>query len=314
MDEIIRAITDDGYLKAFVINSKEMVTQAQELHSLKKTAAAALGRTLTAAIILANDMKNEDDRISIQIRSEGPIGNVVAEANGKGEVKGFVSNPDVELPVRADGKIDVGGALGHKGTLTIMKDIGLKEPYTGTVELISGEIAEDIAYYYVQSEQIPTVFGLGVLVAQDNSILSAGGYMLQLLPDAPDKFIDKIEENVKALPESLSKHFSTGKDCKSLLALLLKDLDYSVLDEKTCKYHCDCGRYRVETALMSLGIPELEKMRDEEEATEVTCHYCNKKYSFGKEDIQVLINVINRAAEIKSKKVSPTPYPQETSL
>ena len=301
MDEIIRAITTDGYVKVFVINSKEMVTEAQKMHDLKKVSSAALGRTLTAAVILANDMKNDDDRISIQIRSEGPIGNIVAEANGKGVVKGFVSNPDLVMPAREDGKIDVGGALGHKGTLTIMKDIGLKEPYSGTVELISGEIAEDIAYYYMQSEQLPTVFGLGVLVAADETVLSAGGYMVQLLPDAPDKLIDKIEENVTSLPESISGHFSSGKGCNELLSLLLKDLDYEILGKKDCKYHCDCGRYRIETALMSLGIPELEKMRNEEDKTEVTCHYCNKKYIFGKEDIQILINVINRAAEIKAK-------------
>ena len=301
MDEIIRAITNDGYVKAFVINSKETVSEAQEIHNLKKVSGAALGRVLTAALILADDMKNEDDRISIQIRSEGAIGNIIAEANGKGEVKGFVSNPDLVMPPREDGKIDVGGALGHKGTLTIVKDIGLKEPYSGMVELITGEIAEDIAYYYMQSEQIPTVFGLGVLVAADDSILSAGGYMIQLLPDAPDSLIDKIEENVKSLPESISKHFSSEKTSEELLALLLKDLDYSVLGKKEAKYHCDCGRYRIETALMSLGTDELTKMRDEEEVTEVTCHYCSKKYSFGKEDIQILINVINRAAEIKRK-------------
>ena len=176
MDEIIRAITADGYVKAYVVNSTEVVREAQGLHGTGKIASAALGRTLTAALILANDMKNETDRVSVQFRSEGPIGNVVAEANGKNEVKGFVSNPNVVLPPRADGKLDVGGALGHKGSLTIVRDIGMKEPYVGTVELISGEIAEDISYYYMQSEQIPTVLGLGVLVAQNFAILSAGGF------------------------------------------------------------------------------------------------------------------------------------------
>ena len=165
MDEIIRAITADGYVKAYVVNSTEVVREAQAVHQTGKVASAALGRTVTAALILANDMKNETDRVSVQFRSEGPIGNVVAEANGKNEVKGFVGNPDVVLPLREDGKLDVGGALGHKGTLTIVRDIGMKEPYIGTVELISGEIAEDISYYYMQSEQIPTVLGLGVLVA-----------------------------------------------------------------------------------------------------------------------------------------------------
>ena len=224
MDEIIRAITSDGYLKAYVINSTETIRDAQGLHQTGKVASAALGRALTAALILANDMKNETDRVSVQFRSEGPIGNVVAEANGQNQVKGFVTNPDVALPLREDGKLDVGGALGHKGTLTIVRDIGLKEPYVGTVELISGEIAEDISYYYMQSEQIPTVLGLGVLVAQNFAILSAGGFMIQLLPGAPDSIVDQVEKNVKALPKSISALIADGKNATEILGMLLKVL------------------------------------------------------------------------------------------
>jgi molecular chaperone Hsp33 len=301
MDQIIRAITNDGFIKASVINSREVVATAQQLHNLGKVASAALGRTLTASLILSNDMKNEEDRVSIQIRSEGEIGNIIAESNGKNEVKGFVSNSSVTMPKRADGKIDVGGALGHKGTLTIIKDIGLKEPYIGTVELISGEIAEDISYYYMQSEQIPTVLGLGVLVAQDLTILSAGGYMIQLLPDAPDDIIDKVEANVKKLPQSISEHFSSGKNENDLLDLLLDGFAYHIISSKPVSYKCDCGRYKVETALMSLGKDELLKIQKDEEQAEVTCHYCNKKYSFNKEDLQVLVNVIDKMKEISSK-------------
>jgi molecular chaperone Hsp33 len=298
MDKIIRAISNDGFIKASVINSREVVATAQSLHNLGKVASAALGRTLTASLILSNDMKNENDRVSIQIRSDGPIGNVVAESNGKNEVKGFVTNPDVTMPKREDGKIDVGGALGHSGTLTIIKDIGLKEPYIGNVELISGEIAEDISFYYMQSEQIPTVLGLGVLVAQDLSILAAGGYMVQLLPDAPDNIIDKIEANVKGLSQTITEHFSSGKNENDLLELLLNGFPYHILADVEPVYKCDCGRYRVETALMSLGKDEIIKIQKDEEKAEVTCHYCNKKYNFNKEDLQILINVIDKMKEI----------------
>lgn len=294
MDEIIRAITADGFVKAYVVNSTEVVREAQGLHQTGKVASAALGRTLTAALILANDMKNETDRVSVQFRSEGPIGNVVAEANGKNEVKGFVSNPDVVLPLRADGKLDVGGALGHKGSLTIIRDIGMKEPYVGTVELISGEIAEDISYYYMQSEQIPTVLGLGVLVAQNFAILSAGGFMIQLLPGAPDSIIDKIEANVKALPASISSLIADGKNATEILSMLLSGFDYQILSKKEPLYRCDCSRYRVESALISLGKAEMEKMIEEENSTEVSCHYCNKKYHFTKEDLAMLLRLATK--------------------
>lgn len=294
MDEIIRAISSDGYLKAYVINSTETIREAQGLHGTGKVASAALGRALTAALILANDMKNETDRVSVQFRSEGPIGNVIAEANGQNQVKGFVSNPDVVLPLREDGKLDVGGALGHKGTLTIVRDIGLKEPYVGTVELISGEIAEDISYYYMQSEQIPTVLGLGVLVAQNFAILSAGGFMIQLLPGAPDSIVDQVEENVKALPKSISALIADGKNATEILGMLLKGFDYQILSKKEPTYRCDCSRYRVETALISLGKTELNKMIEEEETTEVSCHYCNKKYHFSKEDLEMLLRLATK--------------------
>ncbi|MBR5238956.1 MAG: Hsp33 family molecular chaperone HslO [Clostridia bacterium] len=294
MDEIIRAITSDGYLKAYVINSTETIRDAQGLHQTGKVASAALGRALTAALILANDMKNETDRVSVQFRSEGPIGNVVAEANGQNQVKGFVSNPDVALPLREDGKLDVGGALGHKGTLTIVRDIGMKEPYVGTVELISGEIAEDISYYYMQSEQIPTVLGLGVLVAQNFAILSAGGFMIQLLPGAPEHIVDKVEENVEALPKSISALIADGKNATEILGMLLAGFDYQILSKKEPSYRCDCSRYRVETALISLGRTELEKMIAEEDTTEVSCHYCNKKYHFSKEDLKMLLRLATK--------------------
>ncbi len=294
MDEIIRAITADGYVKAYVINSTEVVREAQGLHGTGKVASAALGRTLTAALILANDMKNETDRVSVQFRSEGPIGNVVAEANGQNQVKGFVTNPDVVMPLREDGKLDVGGALGHKGSLTIVRDIGLKEPYVGTVELISGEIAEDISYYYMQSEQIPTVLGLGVLVAQNFAILSAGGFMIQLLPGAPDDIIDRVEANVKAMPASISSLIADGKNATEILSMLLSGFDYQILSKKEPSYRCDCSRYRVETALISLGRKEIESMIEEDQTTEISCHYCNKKYHFSKEDLQMLLRLATR--------------------
>ena len=289
MGKIIRALTDDGFVRVCVFDSTDVVTKAKKIHGLSNVAAAALGRALTGAVIMAADMKEPDNRICISIKSVGEIGAIAAESYKTGEVKGFVSNPNVNLPLRSDGKLDVGGALGHEGTLSVIKDLGTGEPQTGTVDLVSGEIAEDISYYYSQSEQIPTAIGLGVLVSKDGTVLGAGGYMLQLLPDCPEEIIVKAEENIKALPKNLSLFFAEDKDPKELAESLLNDMPFKIIEEYNGIYKCDCSSKKVEKALMSIGKKELEKIAEEDNGAEVTCHYCNKKYNFSKKDIENLL-------------------------
>ena len=291
MGKLLRAITDDGFVKAFVFDSTDVVLKAQKIHKLSNVATAALGRTLTAAVLMAGDLKNDKDRVSIQIKSDGEIGNIVSECYKTGEVKGFVSNGDVNIPLRADGKLDVAGALGHSGSLSVVKDLGMSEPQTGTVELVSGEIAQDISYYYMQSEQIPTVIGLGVLVSKDGVLLGAGGYMVQLLPDHTEEVIDKIEKNATELPKSVSLFFAEDKDPKILMDTVLKDMPYKILEESEGSYKCDCSRYRVEKAVISLGKKEIAKMIEEEKSVEVECHYCKKNYTLEAEDLKILLNI-----------------------
>lgn len=291
MGKVIRALTDDGFIRITVFDSTDVVTKAKKIHSLTNVAAAALGRLLTGAVIMAADMKETDNRICLNVRSDGEIGTLAAESYKTGEVKGFVSNPNVNLPLRADGKLDVGGALGYSGSLSVIKDFGTGEPQTGTVELISGEIAEDISYYYSQSEQIPTAVALGVLVSKDGIVLGSGGYMLQLLPDCPEETLEKAEKNINNIPKNLSLFFAEDKDPHELVKTLLSDMPYKIIEEYESVYKCDCTKERVERALLSIGKNELKKIMQEDEDAEVTCHYCNKKYNFSKKDLENLLSL-----------------------
>lgn len=290
MGKILRALTDDGFVRVTVFDSTDVVTNAKKIHNLTNVATAALGRALTGAVIMAADMKNDNNRICLQIKSDGEIGTVAAESYKTGEVKGLVSNPQVNLPLRQDGKLDVGGALGYSGTLSVIKDLGVGEPQIGTVELISGEIAEDISYYYTQSEQIPTAVGLGVLVAKDGIVLGAGGYMLQLLPDCPEEVIAKAETNITNIKKSISLFFAEDNDPQELISSLLSDMPFKIFENYEGVYKCDCSKNRVEKALISIGKTELTKIKEQDKGAEVTCHYCNKTYSFTEKDLEKLIN------------------------
>lgn len=289
MGKVLRALTDSGFVRVTVFDSTDVVIKAKKIHGLTNVATAALGRTLTAAVIMSADMKEKNNRICISIKSDGDIGTVAAESYKTGEVKGFVSNPDVNLPLREDGKLDVGLALGFSGTLSVIKDLGVGEPQIGTVELLTGEIAEDISYYYVQSEQIPTAVGLGVLVSKEGIVLGAGGYMLQLLPDCPEEVIAKAEENIGKLPKNLSLFFAEDKDPKELIEMLLEDMPFKIIEEYNGEYKCDCSKQRVEKALISIGKKELIKIKEQDKGAEVKCHYCNKVYSFTEKDLEELI-------------------------
>lgn len=289
MGKILRALTDDGFVRVTVFDSTDVVIKAKSIHKLTNVATAALGRTLTAAVIMSADMKEESNRICVQFKSDGEIGTIVAESYKTGEVKGFVSNPDVSLPLRNDGKLDVGGALGHSGALSVIKDMGGSEPQIGTVELVSGEIAEDISYYYLQSEQIPTAIGLGVLVSKEGLVLGAGGYMLQLLPDCPEEVLSQAEKNIGSLPKNLSLFFAEDKDPKILIDSLLSSMPFKIIEEYNGAYKCDCSKKRVEKALISLGKSELKKIKEQDKGAEVTCHYCNTTYKFNENELDALI-------------------------
>lgn len=284
MGKIVRSISEDATVVATVFDAKDVVGEIEKIHSPSAVVTAALGRLSIAASLIGIGLKNDDDTVTVRMNGNGPCGTLIAVADSRGNVKSYVGNPIVEIPLNQYGKLDVKGAVGTDGTLTIIKDLGLREPYTGQIPIVSGEIAEDIAAYFATSEQIPTVCGLGVLVNPDLTVAAAGGYLIQLLPFAPDSVIDIIEENVKKLP-SVTKMFSEGMTAEDISLKVLEGLNPNVLDELSAAYKCDCSKDRVERALISMGRDELREMAEEQENTEVACHFCNKKYNFTSEEI-----------------------------
>lgn len=284
---ITRAMTKCGNARVIIINSKEMVNDAIKYHNLSPTAAAALGRTLSATSMMGVMLKNKTDSITVTFNGDGVCGKVLAVSDYYGNTKGYVQNPQADLPLNSKGKLDVAGAIG-KGTLYIVRDEGTGEPYVGTTPIVSGEVAEDITEYFARSEQIPTVCALGVLIGKDYSRLSAGGYMIQLLPGAEDSFIDKIEQRITEIPP-VSTLFSTGKTNAEYLKDILGDIEFDIFDEADVSYHCDCSRKRVEKALVSLGDKELSEMVNDGKSIDVSCQFCDKVYTFTPEDLKNLL-------------------------
>ncbi len=279
MSKLIRAISENGGAVVSILDSTDIVAEVERLHHPSAVVSAALGRLVTGAVLMAATLKNDEDALTLRVKGDGPAGLLLAVADGRGNVKGYVENPIVELPPRADGKLDVGGAVGREGTLTVIKDIGLKEPYVGQVPLVSGEIAEDLTSYYATSEQIPTVCALGVLVERDLTIKKAGGYLLQLLPGATEQEISMLEQNVSRM-KSMTELLCDGKTPYEIAEAVLEGFSPNVLDESEVQYHCDCSRDRVERAYMSLGQEELRKIAAEQETVELKCQFCNKAYHF----------------------------------
>ena len=284
---ITRAMTKCGNARVIIINSKEMVNDAIKYHKLSPTAAAALGRTLSATSMMGVMLKNKTDSITVTFNGDGVCGKVLAVSDYYGNTKGYVQNPQADLPLNSKGKLDVAGAIGA-GTLYIVRDEGTGEPYVGTTPIVSGEVAEDITEYFARSEQIPTVCALGVLIGKDYSCLSAGGYMIQLLPGAEDSFIDKIEQRIAEIPP-VSTLFSTGKTNAEYLKDILGDIEFDIFDEADVSYHCDCSRKRVEKALVSLGEKELSEMVNDGKSIDVSCQFCDKVYTFTPEDLKNLL-------------------------
>lgn len=289
MGKIVRTISADASVVATAFDAKDVVAEIERIHKTSAVVTAALGRLSIAASLIGMGLKNKDDSVTVRMNGNGPCGTLIAVADSLGNVKSYVGNPVVEIPLNALGKLDVKGAVGTEGTLTVIKDLGLREPYTGQIPIVSGEIAEDIAAYFAVSEQIPTVCGLGVLVNPDLTVKAAGGYLIQLLPFADEKVIDIIENNIKTLP-SVTEMLSSGVTVEEMALKVLDGLTPNVLDDFSAEYKCDCSKERVERALISIGRDDLKEMASEKETTEVCCHFCDKKYSFSSDELIALSN------------------------
>lgn len=287
-DRIVRAISTDGMVQAAAICSRDLTERARQIHKTLPVATAALGRALAAASMMGNALKSDGASLTLQFKGGGPLGTVLAVSDNEGCVRGYVTNPHTDLPLRPDGKLDVGGAVGHEGTLTVIKDLHMKEPYVGTIDLLGGEIAEDVAGYFVESEQIPTACALGVLVDRDQSVKSAGGYLIQLMPGADEDTIAKVEGGVMAAGP-VSAILEQNDDPEVLLRTVMSDFDLKILETCPVSYKCYCSRQRVERALISLGKPELEQMLAEQGGCQLTCQFCDAVYDFSADDLRALI-------------------------
>ncbi len=300
MAEILRGMTKDGSAQILVINSTDIVNEAVRIHSTSPTATAALGRVLTATSLMGTTLKDKSNSISVNFRGDGPSGHILAVSDYLGNVRGYIQNPSTDLPLNKKGKLDVSAAVG-KGTLNVVKDVGEKEPYVGIVNIISGEIAEDITQYYAESEQIPTVCALGVLVGTDRKCAAAGGVIIQLLPFAAEETIEQLEKNAAGL-SNISKLFADGLSNKEIADIALEGIEYDVFDTIEVGYRCTCSRKRVGKALLTLSPYELFNILAEEKVMKVNCHFCDKVYSFDGADIEKLREEAKKEADEKKKE------------
>ena len=291
-DEIVRAMTSDGYVKAVAVTGRDIVERARQIHTLLPMATAALGRALMGTSMLGDMLKTEKGSVTMQIKGGGPLGTILAVSDYEGNVRGYVQNPNVDIIEKYEGKLDVGAAVGgehvENGTLTIIKDIGMKEPYVGAIGLWSGEIADDLAMYFVESEQIPTVCALGVLLAKDQSVTSAGGYIIQLLPGATEEIIEKIERGVQKVG-AVSAAFESGMDAEAVLKAVLSEFEVEVLEKRPIEYRCYCDRERVTRALISMGREEMQSLIEEQGEAELTCQFCDAIYHYSKEELEAIL-------------------------
>lgn len=288
MGELVRAMTADGFVKAVAVTTTDIVERARNIHKTLPTATAALGRLLTAASMMGNMQKVDNGSITLQVKGGGPLGTILAVADADGNVRGYVQHPQVSLLEKYRGKLDVGAAVGTDGMLTVIRDLQMKEPYVGSVELVSGEIAEDITEYFVQSEQTPTACALGVLVDTDQSVRAAGGYIIQLLPGAPDEVIDKIEAGIRKTG-AVTGMLDQGLTARELLERVLEGMDLEILETTPVAYKCYCTRDRVTATLISLGKKELRQIVDEGETIHIECQFCDTIYDFKPEEIQEIL-------------------------
>ena len=287
-DEIVRVLTKDAPVKAMAITGRDLTERARQIHKTLPVATAVLGRALMGCSMVGNQLKEEKGSVTLRIKGGGPLGTVTAVSDCEGNVRGYVQNGMVDLPLKAPGKLDVGTAVGCDGTLTLIKDLGMKEPYVGSIGLLSGEIADDLTAYFAESEQIPSACALGVLVDTDQSVLCAGGYLIQLLPGADDEVITKVEQGV-ARVGAVTNHLKDGITALDLVREVLRDFDLEVLEESPVEYRCYCDRERVSRALISMGREELESLIAEQGGAELTCQFCDRVYQYTREDLEELL-------------------------
>lgn len=287
MDYILRATAANSNVRIFVASTKETVQKAFEIHHTTPVMTAALGRMLTACAMMGVTLKDANDLITLTVKGDGPAGGITVTGDFKARVKGCCYNNNVDIPLKTDGKLDVSGALG-KGTLTVIKDMGLKEPYVGQISLVSGEIAEDITYYFAKSEQTPSAVGLGVLIDRDYLIKQSGGFIVQLLPDADEEVISSLEKKIAGI-NSVTDLFEKGMTAEDILSYIVGDFDYEVTEKIPVEYYCNCSRERVEKALISIGKKEISKIIEEDGHANIHCHFCNKDYEFDETALRSLI-------------------------
>ena len=285
MGEIVRIMTTDGFVMASAITGTDIVARAQEIHHTSPTATAALGRSLLACSMMGNQLKGADNSLTLQIRGDGPLGGITCVSDSEGNVRGYVNNPAADVPRKQEGKLDVGGAVGS-GSLTVIKDLGLKDPYVGSIALVSGEIAEDVTAYFAESEQIPNACALGVLVRKDSgAVITAGGYLIQLLPGAGEDVIEKVERGIRKVGY-VTGRLSEGESALDLVREVLGEFEIEVLETCPVEYRCYCTRDRVVKALVSMGSAEMRSLIDEQGSAELTCQFCDEFYKFSREDLE----------------------------
>ena len=297
-DQLVRAISRDGTVNAVAVTTRYLTEEARKIHHTLPVATAALGRALAAASMMGNALKDSGSSVSLQFRGGGPLGPVLAISDNLGNVRGTVGDPSVDLPLRPDGKLDVGAAVGTEGTLTVIRDLKMKEPYVGSVALLSGEIADDLAAYFVESEQIPSACGLGVLVDRDQSVRAAGGYLIQLLPGAGEDVISRVEGGVLAAG-AVTKLLEGNDDPEKMLRTILSDFDVEILETSPIAYRCDCSRDRMRRALLSLGPQELRTILESDGQADLSCRFCGSHQLFDRQELEELLKI---APEKRSEK------------
>lgn len=289
MGRLLRAISDNKTINMIAIDSKDMVEEARKVHQCTPVATAALGRVITAGTMMGVMMKEKNAKLTLQFKGDGPLGLLVCVSNSQGDAKGYISHPEVNLPIRMnDKKLDVSAGVGKKGTVSVIRDLGLKEPYIGQYPLTNGEIAEDLTAYYANSEQVPSSVALGVLVDVDGTVKSAGGFIVQLMPDASEEDIEILERNLRGVL-SISHMLDEAERLEQIVEVILGELGMNIVEERQTRYFCDCSRERMERALISLGRHELEQLLMEDGQAELTCHFCNNRYLFQEKDLKELI-------------------------
>lgn len=292
-DKLTIAVTKNKLIRIYAVNSKNIVQSAKDYHSTMPTGTAALGRLLTGATLMGAMLKDENTSLTLQMKGDGPLGRVIAVASSEGDVKGYIENPTAELPLNAFGKLDVGGAIGREGYLSVVKDMNMREPYVGQVPIQTGEIGDDLAFYFAQSEQVPSLVALGVLVDRDYSVKQAGGFIVQIMPDCDEFNLKKFEKAAEEL-SSVTAMLDEGLTNEQLIRRVMKDFEIEILEEKDVAYRCDCCDERMRRAIISLGKKEIQDIIDEQGEAEIVCQFCNKGYTYDKAQLTDMLNKAKR--------------------